>query len=96
MKLKINPWEKASFEDDTVNIDDVSVQYMQNPDCTEDSDGDPQTIIISSRNNGIARFINISTTNWSIGSVDELVQIINDFCNRAGIDLNKEQSHEEI
>lgn len=89
MKLKINPWEKASFEDESVNIDDVSVQYMQNPDCTEDSDGDPQVIEISTRNNGAGRFINIKTENWSINNINELVEIIKDFSKRAGLNQNE-------
>lgn len=71
-------------EENNVYIDDVSVTYCQSADCTEDGD-EVQTLVVSSRNNGTGRFINLKTENWSISDLDELETIINDFKARAGI-----------
>ena len=87
--MEIVNWENADFNnDELVAVDDVCVKYMQNPDCTEDSD-EPQVIEISTRNNGVGRFINIKTENWSISNIDELVEIIKDFSKRAGLNQNE-------
>ena len=76
------PYEKASFKDDEVIVDDVSVTYIQNNDCTE-TESIVQTITLSTRNNGVSRFINIKTDNWSISDVNDIVELISDFKNRA-------------
>ena len=80
----IKNYEDFKFEDGHIGIDDVSVTYLQNSDCTEE-DENVQSITISTRNNGIGRFINIKTENWSFDKVDELVEIIEDFEKRAGL-----------
>ena len=87
--MEIVNWENADFNnDELVAVDDVCVKYMQNPDCTE-TDDEPQVIEISTRNNGVARFINIKTENWSISNIDELIEIIKDFSKRAGLNQNE-------
>lgn len=71
-----------NYEDGQIGIDDVSVQYVQNGDCTEDRDA-VQTITISTRNNGVGRFLSIKTDGWSFDNIDELIEIIDDFKKRA-------------
>lgn len=74
--------EEFNYKSQQIGIDDVSIQYVQKGDCTEDEDN-VQTIIISSRNNGVGRFLNIKTDGWSFDNIDELTEIINDFKQRA-------------
>lgn len=87
-KITIVPIEdERAYKDNVVAFDDASLTYVQNRDCTESEDEDDvQTLTITTRNNGVARFLNIKTENWSIEDADELVNIINDFKKRAGID----------
>ena len=73
-----------------IYVNDVSVTYCQDSDCTEDS-YDVQTMVISSRNNGMNRFINMKTDNWSIDGVEEIEKILNDFCQRAGIKREEDE-----
>ena len=88
MDLKINPIEKISYKDFEIGIDNVSITYVQSNDCTEEEG--TQTITISTRNNGISRFLNIKTGDegWSIDNIDKLSQIINDFKIRASLNDN--------
>ena len=82
----INTFEENDFRKDDWEpyLDEVSISYYQTNDCTESGD-EGQSMVVSTRNNGVGRFINIKTDNWSIGSIEELVEIIKDFCQRAGI-----------
>lgn len=87
METIIKSFEEMDFTKDTnreVYIDDVSVTYCQDGDCTENRD-DVQTLTVSARNNGVARFLNLKTDNWSIDGIGELSEIIEDFKKRAGI-----------
>jgi len=69
-------------EDDEVLLSDTSMTYIQNPDCTENRDGDPQELIISTRNNGIDNFLHIKTNGWSLDDCKDLTDIIEDFKKR--------------
>lgn len=80
----IKNYEDFKFEDEHIGVDDVSVTYLQNSDCTEE-DGNVQSITISTRNNGVGRFINIKTENWSFDDINELEELIKDFKQRAGL-----------
>lgn len=86
----IKPIEEFDYKQG-VGIDDVTVTYVQTNDCTESED-DVQTMTLSSRNNGIARFINIKTgeNGWSIDPNEDLTDIIKDFINRASIVIKNE------
>ena len=86
METKLKTFEEMDFSrgENEIYVDDVSVTYCQDGDCTEDSDN-VQTIVISSRNNGMNRFINMKTDNWSIDGVEDIEKILNDFRQRAGI-----------
>lgn len=67
-----------------VLLDEVICKYIQEADCTEDRDV-PQEIIISSRDGGGGKFINIKTESWSINGEnleDDLIPLINDFKRR--------------
>lgn len=89
--MKLIEWEKADLdEDDVVVVDEVSVTYTQKPDCTEDGGGEWQELKVTSRNNGVGRFMNISTQNWSVGDTEEIRKVLEDFCHRAGIEKEKE------
>ena len=82
MEIVADKWP----EDDQVGIGEVTIEYFQNPDCTEDADTiGAQTLTISTRDNGVARFINIKTDNWSIDGATSLVDIIKDFEKRASL-----------
>ena len=73
---------------DEVLLDEVTCKYIQNADCTEDRD-DVQEIILSTRDGGGGKFINIKTESWSITGDDisrDLKPLIDDFKKRAGIE----------
>ena len=97
---KIVPWEKADFSqkhmDETIVVDDVTVMYSQQPDCTQDVEEDDwQELTISTRNNGVARFFCLSTKEWSINDIEDLQIILEDFKKRAGIEDEKETNKQE-
>lgn len=81
----IVPYELMDYGDGQIAVDDAQITYIQKGDCTE-RDDDVQSITLSARNNGVARFVNIKTENWSIEDGEELLKIVNDFMNRAGIE----------
>lgn len=70
--------------DNQVLLDEAIITYVQNPDCTEDRDGDWQRLTISIRDNGVAKFLNIKTDNWSLDNAESLCTIIKDYCKRIG------------
>lgn len=68
-----------------VFLAEITCKYWQNPDCTEDSEADPQEITISSRDNGVAKFIHIKTEGWSIEGDNfnnDLIPLLEDFKHR--------------
>ena len=96
--LNIVPYEEATlnengeWNDETVIINEVSIEYLQNTDCSgNDGNEDVQALKITARNNGVERFLNIKTDSWSIDSADELKAIIEDFKHRSGIYTEKEE-----
>ena len=96
--LNIVPYEEATlnksgkWDDETVVIDEVSIEYLQNTDCSgDDGNEEVQALKITARNNGVERFLNIKTDSWSIDGVDELKTIIEDFKHRSGIYTEKEE-----
>ena len=96
--LNIVPYEEATlnengeWNDETVVINEVSIEYLQNTDCSgNDGNEDVQALKITARNNGVERFLNIKTDSWSIDSADELKAIIEDFEHRSGIYTEKEE-----
>lgn len=71
-------------DDNQVLLNEAIITYVQNPDCTEDRDGDWQKLTISIRDNGVAKFLNIKTDNWSLDNAESLSDIIKDYCKRIG------------
>lgn len=72
-------------EDNQILLDEIICTYIQEPDCTESRDGDPQSITLSSRDGGGGKFINIKTDGWSIcgdNLGDDLIPLIKDFKHR--------------
>ena len=83
MKISTSEWPKNG--EDGVFLEEISCTYIQEPDCTEDRDGDPQSITLSSRDGGGGKFIHIKTDGWSIcgdNLEDDLIPLINDFKHR--------------
>ena len=98
MRINVVPYEEATlnengkWEEGTVVIDDISIKYLQNTDCSgDDGNEDVQALKITARNSGVERFLNIKTDSWSIDSADELKAIIEDFKHRSGIYTEKEE-----
>ena len=96
--LNIVPYEEATlnengeWNDETVVINEVSIEYLQNTDCSgNDGNEEVQALKITARNNGVERFLNIKTDSWSVDSADELKAIIEDFKHRSGIYMEKER-----
>ena len=96
--LNIVPYEEATlnksgkWNDETVVINEVSIEYLQNTDCSgNDGNEDVQALKITARNNGVERFLNIKTDSWSVDSADELKAIIEDFKHRSGIYTENEE-----
>ena len=75
---------KGIPDDNQVLLYEATITYVQNPDCTEDRDGDWQKLTISIRDNGVAKFLNIKTDNWSLDNAESLCDIIKDYCKRIG------------
>ena len=72
-------------KDEEILLDEITCTYIQEPDCTEDRDGDPQSITLSSRDGGGGKFIHIKTEGWSIcgdNLGDDLIPLIKDFKHR--------------
>lgn len=79
---------KGLPNDNQVLLDEAIITYVQNPDCTEDKDGDWQSLTLSIRDNGMDKFLNMKTDNWSFDNTEMLSVVIDDFCKRIGYDTN--------
>ena len=88
--------EEAKFEiitkdwpnDNQVLLDSITCTYIQDPDNTESRGNDDdvcQELILSTRDGGGGKYINIKTNSWSINSPEDFLTILNDFKNRCGI-----------
>ena len=89
--------ERGKWDDETVVIDEVSIEYLQNADCSgDDGNEEVQALKITARNNGVERFLNIKTDSWSIDSADELKAIIEDFKHRSDIYTEKEEKNDKF
>ena len=72
-------------EENQILLDEISCTYIQEPDCTEDRDGDPQEITLSSRDGGGGKFIHVKTNGWSIcgdNLEEDLIPLMKDFKHR--------------
>ena len=88
-------------EDNEILLDEITCTYVQEPDCTEDRNGNPQSITFSSRDGGGGKFINIKTDGWSIHGDNlgtDLIPLIKDFKHRMNDEdfSNSGYSREEI
>lgn len=83
--IEIKATEELSLKKNKGNYDvyveDVSVEYGQDTVDEEDY----QILKVSTENNGVARYINISTEKWSFSDIDDLIQILEDFKRRASL-----------
>lgn len=98
MKILTEGWP----EDGQALLAEITCKYWQNPDCTEGSEADPQEIEISSRDNGVAKFIHIKTEGWSIDGDNlnnDLIPLLEDFKHRMNdvtFISNSRPSREEV
>ena len=70
-------------EGERIILDRITCVYIQEPDCTECRDDGPQELILSTRDGGGGKFINIKTDNWSIDTnFEALIGILEDFKHR--------------
>lgn len=89
-------------EDNQILLDEITCTYIQEPDCTEDREGEPQSITLSSRDGGGGKFIHIKTNGWSISGdnlEDDLIPLIKDFKHRmddVAFINNSRHSREEV
>lgn len=79
---------KGLPNDNQILLDEAVITYVQNPDCTEDRDGDWQSLTLSIRDNGVEKFLNMNTINWSFDDVNSLCEIIKDYCKRIGYECS--------
>lgn len=82
MEIITEGWPESGKEQ--VLLEEITCKYLQDADCTEDQD-EPQEIIISSRDGGGGKFINIQTKSWSITGDDfekEIIPLLRDFKHR--------------
>ena len=73
-------------------LEEISCTYIQEPDCTESKDDEPQEITLSSRDGGGGKFIHIKTSGGSIcgdNLGEDLIPLIKDFKHR----MNDENSN---
>ena len=71
---------------DQILLEKISCKYYQDPDCTENSEEDPQELILSTRDGGGGKFLHIKTgdNGWSVTNGEEFLKIIKDFSKRLG------------
>ena len=96
-KIITDGWPKEN----EILLDSISCTYIQEPDCTESREDDPQEITLSSRDGGGGKFIHIKTNGWSICGDDlemDLIPLINDFKHRMNDAFinNSGRSREEL
>lgn len=81
-------------DENQVLLDEITCKYVQEPDCTEDRYNDDwQELILSTRDGGGGKFINISTKSWSIGDNSDILPILEDFSKRMNEILKNESSN---
>ena len=79
MEIITEGWPESGKEQ--ILLEEITCKYLQDADCTEDQD-EPQEIILSSRDGGGGKFINIQTKSWSITGDDfekEIIPLLKDF-----------------
>ena len=82
MEIITEGWPELGKEQ--ILLDEITCKYVQEADCTENQD-EPQEIVLSSRDGGGGKFINIQTKSWSITGEDfekEIIPLLNDFKHR--------------
>lgn len=83
VQIEDYPYDKSTYDtNEYIGIQEVKVTYVQEPDCTEDRDGDFQEITLSTREGGGGFFLNIKTDNWSVNLDKGLTTLIEDFKSR--------------
>ena len=79
MEIITEGWPESGKEQ--ILLEEITCKYLQDADCTENQD-EPQEIILSSRDGGGGKFINIQTKSWSITGDDfekEIIPLLRDF-----------------
>lgn len=68
----------------TAKVEEVSVTYIQDRDSC-DKGNSYQELKVFTDDAGYGKYIVFETERWAIDSIDELIEILNDFKTRAGI-----------
>lgn len=63
------------ISDENVYMDDLTVTFTQEPDCTQDDDDEYQRIEFHTEDNGIGRFIWFKTDRWSISDASDIFKL---------------------
>ena len=82
-----------SYTSDGVILDEVTAVYSQEADCCQASD-DYQVITFKAVDGGGGKFIRFSTgeLGWSLDSLDDFIEIYNDFKRRFEVNQDKSNS----
>ena len=83
MKI-ITDYNEFDWDGEDILLEEASIKYIQSPDCTESRDDDPHELIITTRDGGGGKFLNLKTDNWSISGIKDLELVIDDFNKRIG------------
>lgn len=75
-----------------IALDNISITYVQEPDCTESREDDYQTITFETRNGGSGPFYTVKTSRWSFENPKDLLELAKDFESR--LMLNTKSSDE--
>jgi len=65
-------------------VEEMSITYIQDADSC-DTSNDNQQLQVFTEDGGGGKYLVFKTERWAIDSIDELIEILNDFKLKAGI-----------
>ena len=86
--------EKISVETEKVVLEEMTIKYSQEQDCTKS--GDLQTIEIKTQDGGGGKYFVIKTSRWAINDSKDLDMLIKDFQNRLNVKSKIVENEERI
>ena len=79
-EIKVNTYPKKESE---ISLSEASLTYVQR--CDENSDNF-QELKMSIQDNGGGNYLVLETERWAIDSIDDLINLLNDFRERIPFD----------